>query len=63
MGICPVAMFTKTIHLTRKQHIHVTNFHSTIQVHEHYKTPQKTEYTEEEKINILPGNEPGPSSL
>jgi hypothetical protein len=43
------------------------NFHSTIkyicistiQVHEHYTTQQKTEYTEENKMNILPGNEPG----
>jgi hypothetical protein len=34
-----------------------------IQVYEHYKTQQKTENTEENKMNILPGNEPGPSSL
>jgi hypothetical protein len=36
---------------------------STIQVHEHYKTEQKTENTEENKINILPGVEPGPPNL
>jgi hypothetical protein len=35
---------------------------STIQVHEHYKT-QETENAEENKKNILLGNEPGPSSL
>jgi hypothetical protein len=39
------------------------NIHSTIQVHEYYKTQQKTENREENKMNILPGNEPGPSSL
>jgi hypothetical protein len=54
------------------QYVHVTNFHSTIQyiyistiqVHEHYKT-QETEHTEKntENTNIVPGNEPGPSSL
>jgi hypothetical protein len=43
---------------------------STIQIHEHYKTQQKTEITEdntenteENKMNILPGNEPGPSIM
>jgi hypothetical protein len=39
------------------------NIHSTIQAHEHYIAQQKTENTEENKINVLPGNEPGPSSL
>jgi hypothetical protein len=57
--------------------IHRTNLHSTIlvrehpqyiyistiQVHEHYKTQENTENTEENKINVLPGNEPGHSSL
>jgi hypothetical protein len=82
-----VAVFTKAIHSTRKQHIpvHLTktaqyiaefsfykymNSHSTIQyiylstiqVHEHYET-QETENAEETKMNILPGNELGPSSL
>jgi hypothetical protein len=42
--------------------IHRTNFHSTILVHEHYKTQQKTENTEEKKMNMLPGNETRPSS-
>jgi hypothetical protein len=42
---------------------HRTNFHRTVQVHEHYKTQQKTKNTEENKMNILPGKEPGPSSL
>jgi hypothetical protein len=64
-----VAVFIKTIHSTRKGHIHLMNFHSAIQVHEHYKPQQKTENTEEDteytekKMNILPGKEPGPSSL
>jgi hypothetical protein len=39
------------------------NIHSIIHVHEHYKTQQETENTEENRMNILPGNEPGPSSL
>jgi hypothetical protein len=39
------------------------NIHSTVQVHEHYKTQQKTENTEENKMNILPGNASWPSSL
>jgi ABC-type glutathione transport system ATPase component len=47
------------------------NIHSTIQyiyisriqVHEHYKTQQKTENTEEKKTNILLGKEPEPSNL
>jgi hypothetical protein len=34
--------------------IHRTNFHSTIQVHEYYKTQKKTENTEECVIQILP---------
>jgi hypothetical protein len=29
---------------------HRTNYHSTTQVHEHYKTQQKTENTEETRI-------------
>jgi hypothetical protein len=37
-------VFAKTIRSTRKQYIHHTNFHSTIQVHEHYKT-QETKNT------------------
>jgi hypothetical protein len=58
------------IHSTRKQHIHLTKRAqyisriftvqhkymniSIIQEHEHYKTQQKTENTEESKMNILP---------
>jgi hypothetical protein len=44
------------IHST-KQYIYI----STTQVHEHYETQYKTENIQN-KMNILPGNEPGPSS-
>jgi hypothetical protein len=36
---------------------------SAIQVHELYKTQQKTENTEENKTNLVPGKEPGPLKL
>jgi hypothetical protein len=63
------------IHLTKTMQVHghpqykYMNI-STIQVYEHYKTQHKTENTEENtentkanQINVLPGKEPGPSSL
>jgi hypothetical protein len=34
----------KAVHLIRKQHIHLTNFHNTIQVHEHYKSLENRKY-------------------
>jgi hypothetical protein len=39
--------------------VHRTNFHSTIQVHEHYKTQHETENTEE----LNPGRQAYSSSL
>jgi hypothetical protein len=32
--------------------IHRTDFHSTVQVHQHYETRQRTENTEENKLQI-----------
>jgi hypothetical protein len=63
LGLCPVACLQRPYIQQGNSAVHLTNVHSTRQVHEHYKAQQKIENREENKMNILPGNEPGPSSL
>jgi hypothetical protein len=68
IGLMPSGSVYK-VHKFYKETAHTSHENSTYiarittQVHEHYKTQQKTENTEENKINILSGNKSGPSSL